>query len=232
MTTGSLLNGDTLLSANESGTVVQWFDYAPYGSVIATGQTVAGRQYVNRFSDQSNLDYLNARYYDPARGQFISQDPVFWSKQNIANPQSLNSYSYANDNPINKSDPDGLAAATLQGILQQLINILQAYISILTGGGGGSASGGTSVGGLPSPVMVPKVVVPTRTTTWDPVTNQRISGLDPRVVAIRRGRSYRRTDGQRDSGVCQPVSWRSGYSGNHPRSRRASQQLDNQIERD
>ena len=67
-------------------------------------------------------------------------------------------------------------------ILQQLVSILQAYISILTGGGGGSVSGGTSAGGLPSPVMVSKVVVPTRTTTWDPVTNQRISGLDPRVT--------------------------------------------------
>ena len=125
--------------------VAQWFDYAPYGSVIAstnTGQTGAARQYINRFADQSNLDYLNARYYNPAQGQFITQDPVFWgSKQNLANPQSLNSYSYSNDNPINKSDPDGLAAATLQGIFQQLVSILQTYISILTSLGGGSAGG-------------------------------------------------------------------------------------------
>jgi len=65
---------------------------------------------------------------DPARGQFISQDPVFWSqKQNIANPQSLNSYSYADDNPISRSDPNGLSAKTgLQGLLSQLSSTLQA----------------------------------------------------------------------------------------------------------
>jgi RHS repeat-associated protein len=53
---------------------------------------------------------LNARYYEGNRGQSISEDPVFWGRQNFANPQSLNVYSYANDNPINRSDPNGLAS--------------------------------------------------------------------------------------------------------------------------
>ena len=52
--------------------------------------------------------FLNARYYDGTRGQFLSEDPVFWStKQDMANPQSLNSYSYANGNPVTNKDPDG-----------------------------------------------------------------------------------------------------------------------------
>ena len=37
----------------------------------------------------------------------MSEDPTFWSKQNLTDPQSMNSYSYANDNPIVKSDPSG-----------------------------------------------------------------------------------------------------------------------------
>jgi RHS repeat-associated protein len=59
-------------------------------------------------------DYLNARYYESARGQFISQDPVFWEigltqdgKAALSNPQALNSYGYANDNPITGKDPNG-----------------------------------------------------------------------------------------------------------------------------
>jgi hypothetical protein len=37
---------------------------------------------------------------------------MFWSSnQNLSEPQSLNSYSYANDNPITKSDPTGRAGA-------------------------------------------------------------------------------------------------------------------------
>ena len=53
-------------------------------------------------------DMLNARYYDSPQGQFISQDPIFLSSsQNLTDPQSLNAYSYSEDNPITKSDPAG-----------------------------------------------------------------------------------------------------------------------------
>ena len=53
---------------------------------------------------------LQARYYDSMRGQFLSQDPIFWidpKQQDIRNPQNLNSYSYSIDNPINRADPSG-----------------------------------------------------------------------------------------------------------------------------
>jgi RHS repeat-associated protein len=104
-------------STDETGTVVQTLDYYPYGGTrinsTSGNYSGAGRQYVNRFADQSSLDYLTNRYYDPSRAQFLTEDPVFWStKQNLADPQSLNSYSYANDNPITKKDADGLSAST------------------------------------------------------------------------------------------------------------------------
>ena len=57
--------------------------------------------------------FLNARYYNSAQGQFLSEDPVFLGdpkSQVLTDPQSLNSYSYANDNPIVKSDPSGKIA--------------------------------------------------------------------------------------------------------------------------
>jgi RHS repeat-associated protein len=50
---------------------------------------------------------LQARYYDGSKGEFLSEDPVFLGdprQQVLTDPQSLNSYSYANDNPITKSD--------------------------------------------------------------------------------------------------------------------------------
>jgi RHS repeat-associated protein len=53
-------------------------------------------------------DFLNARFYDSSRGQFLSRDPVFWeTKQNISDPQSLNSYAYSENSPIVRSDPSG-----------------------------------------------------------------------------------------------------------------------------
>src|SRR5450755_3226987 len=53
-----------------------------------------------------------ARDQNSSRGQFISEDPVFLGdprQQVLTDPQSLNSFSYANDNPITKSDLTGRA---------------------------------------------------------------------------------------------------------------------------
>lgn len=60
---------------------------------------------------------MNARYYESAKGSFISQDPVFWEigttqdgKSVLLNPQSQNTYSYALNNPILYSDKSGRCA--------------------------------------------------------------------------------------------------------------------------
>jgi hypothetical protein len=70
----------------------------------------------------------------------LAQDPVFLGdpkQQNLQNPQSLNSYSYADDNPITGKDPDGLALTAAQNsqlnvIKAQLLGI-QAQLSSLSG---------------------------------------------------------------------------------------------------
>jgi len=55
---------------------------------------------------------------------------------NLNNPQSLNSYSYANDNPLSNSDPDGLAATVAQQIqvLQAQVKFLQGVVSLYQSG--------------------------------------------------------------------------------------------------
>jgi len=50
---------------------------------------------------------LQQRYYDRSKGEFLSEDSVFLGdpkQQVLTDPQSLNSYSYGNNNPITKSD--------------------------------------------------------------------------------------------------------------------------------
>ncbi|WTT80385.1 polymorphic toxin-type HINT domain-containing protein (plasmid) [Streptomyces sp. NBC_00080] len=52
----------------------------------------------------TGLTHIGAREYDTEIGQFISVDPILAADQ----PQSLNGYSYANNNPVTGSDPTGL----------------------------------------------------------------------------------------------------------------------------
>ncbi|MEV4943492.1 RHS repeat domain-containing protein [Streptomyces zaomyceticus] len=52
----------------------------------------------------TNLTHIGAREYDATLGQFISADPLL----EIDKPQTLNSYSYAGNNPTTFSDPTGL----------------------------------------------------------------------------------------------------------------------------
>ena len=56
--------------------------------------SVGWRIYIGQYlDDATNLDYLNARYYDSGRGQFLSEDPVFWrdQRQQLQDPLTLNS---------------------------------------------------------------------------------------------------------------------------------------------
>ncbi|MCN9244920.1 sugar-binding protein [Streptomyces sp. RY43-2] len=51
----------------------------------------------------TGLTHLGAREYDPTTGRFISVDPIL----DPTDPQSLNGYSYAGQNPLTYSDPTG-----------------------------------------------------------------------------------------------------------------------------
>jgi len=108
------LNSSSIIT-DSTGAIVETMDYFPFGGIRIDNKTSEfseQRKYIGQEYDaETGLNYLNARYYNAATGRFISEDPVFLgdpSKQNLQDPQSLNSYSYANNNPIRYSDPLGL----------------------------------------------------------------------------------------------------------------------------
>ncbi|MEU7244916.1 polymorphic toxin-type HINT domain-containing protein [Streptomyces sparsogenes] len=53
----------------------------------------------------TGLTHLGARDYDPTTGRFLSVDPVM----DLTDPQQVNGYTYANNNPLTYSDPTGRA---------------------------------------------------------------------------------------------------------------------------
>ncbi|MEV5573914.1 polymorphic toxin-type HINT domain-containing protein [Spirillospora sp. NPDC052269] len=80
----------------------------PFGSPRGTntGTWIGTRGFVGGTTNPTSipLTHLGAREYDPALGRFTSVDPVF----DGGDPQSWNGYAYADNTPVNSSDPSGL----------------------------------------------------------------------------------------------------------------------------
>jgi RHS repeat-associated protein len=58
----------------------------------------------HRRDEDSGMFYMQARWYDPGSGRFLSTDPLIRS---AGVPQSSNAYSYTENNPVNGADPTG-----------------------------------------------------------------------------------------------------------------------------
>lgn len=55
----------------------------------------------------SGLDYFGARYYGSSTGRWMSPDPINLTDERLLNPQTLNKYGYAANNPLKYVDDDG-----------------------------------------------------------------------------------------------------------------------------
>lgn len=102
-------HGDVLGLRDKNGTMVASYSYDAFGNPITiTGSAVTGdgkslknenpfryASYV--FDEETYMYYLNARYYDPSIGRFMTRDDI----------GGVNQYVYAENNPVIYTDPDG-----------------------------------------------------------------------------------------------------------------------------
>jgi RHS repeat-associated protein len=81
-------------------------EYMPFGLERSTsGQTVTNYKFTDQEQDTSTGLYnYDARLYDPGLGMFISPDSIV---PDWYDPQSLNRYAYARNNPLIYTDPSG-----------------------------------------------------------------------------------------------------------------------------
>lgn len=99
--------GSTRAVVDDAGTVLETFDYYPFGLLMPKRNT-ANSGTIEKFTGKErddegnlNLDYFGARYYDPAISRWLSRDPL------ASKYPSLSPYNYVANNPINAFDPDG-----------------------------------------------------------------------------------------------------------------------------
>ncbi|NJP91609.1 hypothetical protein HCN51_19455 [Nonomuraea sp. FMUSA5-5] len=98
-------HGSTQLAVNGTTGAVSRERYLPFGQRRgADDLPFTDRGFLGKTEDAATgLTYLGARYYDPAIARFISTDPEL----DLRTPEWANAYSYAGNNPIDQSDPDG-----------------------------------------------------------------------------------------------------------------------------
>ena len=144
-TPGSVLPGSTVT-----------FTWSQTGG--GTGATNVPYRYTGKEQDDSTgLYFYEARYYDPVLGRFISADTIV---PNPSDPQSMNRYAYALNNPILYNDPSGHCAglcvalvaagigATLGGLQAGLASDWDLESTLIGAGIGGAAGAvGGAIGG-------------------------------------------------------------------------------------
>jgi RHS repeat-associated protein len=94
--------GSTRALTNSSGAVVKTYTYDAYGNVTAsTGTATNPFRYAGEYTDdESGYQYLRARFYDPATGEFPTRDPI--------SALTHAPYQYGGNDPLNEADPSGL----------------------------------------------------------------------------------------------------------------------------
>lgn len=93
------------LVTSSTGAVVEQIGHYPFGDpwYNASNDKLLFTTY-ERDAESSN-DYAQARFYRWLLGRFLSLDPLSGS---ISDPQSLDRYTYVENNPINLIDPTGM----------------------------------------------------------------------------------------------------------------------------
>jgi len=99
---GDSLNS-TVVTVDQTGATKGRFFYDSFGQTIASNSTFPF-QFTGRTSVSSSLYYNRARFYSPATGRFISEDPIGF----VGGDANL--YRYARNQPLSLLDSWGLSA--------------------------------------------------------------------------------------------------------------------------
>lgn len=123
------------LVTGDAGAVQERSTYQPYGkrdSTVMPGAPVEPKGFIGERDDpETGLLYLHARYYDPEIARFLSADTL----DPILPGVGTNRYAYADNDPVNKSDPNGHSWAPFARgvILGAAAEITQQYVDTLFG---------------------------------------------------------------------------------------------------
>ncbi len=101
--------GSTVALTDETGQVVERFQYSPYGFLLRGEASTTPFLFNGMYgvmTDSNGLYYMRARYYHSEIRRFVNQDVLLG---NLVEGQTLNRYAYVTGRPVSFVDPFGLS---------------------------------------------------------------------------------------------------------------------------
>ncbi|MGN1166607.1 MAG: DNRLRE domain-containing protein [Lachnospiraceae bacterium] len=124
------IQGSTTSILNENGAGELSYEYDDFGETEINGSGTFGNEicYTGGIYDASTgLYYLNARYYDPENGRFLTEDTYRGERDSI---KEWNLYVYCDNNPINYVDPSGHKKRTIGAGIQVSANSSVSFLDV------------------------------------------------------------------------------------------------------
>jgi len=126
------IQGSSTSLVKEDGSADATYQYTDFGETTINGDNKAENEvcYTGGIYDQrTGLYYLNARYYNPEDGRFVTEDTYRGENDK---PDTQHLYVYCANNPINHVDPSGHYAVALYTLVKVVAGGVVFYVSYST----------------------------------------------------------------------------------------------------
>ena len=129
--------GDVVRIVDGSRNVVASYSYDPWGKLLSSSGTLANvnplRYRGYYYDSETGFYYLQSRYYDPEIGRFINADS--YASTDATGLLSTNMFAYCENDPVNKSDPDGeVAHLAIGAVVGAIANVGFSYLNHMIAG--------------------------------------------------------------------------------------------------
>ncbi len=162
------LQGDIVSLYNESGVKVLSYNYDAWGNKTTTWHNNTGTNSYAQynaftyrgyyFDSETNLYYVNSRYYDSSVARFINADSYLNPNKDLT---GFNSFAYCGNNPVSRSDNGGefwnvVIGAAIGAVVSVATTYITAAITgstvsatdVIISAAAGALSGGLAATGL------------------------------------------------------------------------------------